>query len=114
MMHPPLLQRPTVIPDSSRPPGISKYACGTSQASSNRIPSFISVMKRRLPPSRATFLMKVGTMLTLSLVAKVSVTQVVEAPGTTSHVDRRSPGFDLYSRDKEQRLGRKLAFEFER
>jgi predicted Zn-dependent protease len=58
--------------------------------------------------------MKVGTILTLSLVAKVSVTQVLEGTGTASHVDRRSPGFDLYSRDKEQRLGRKLAFEFER
>lgn len=34
MMHPPLLERPTVIPDSSRSPGTSQYAGGTSQPTS--------------------------------------------------------------------------------
>jgi predicted Zn-dependent protease len=71
-------------------------------------------MKPRLPLPRTTFAMKVGVIFTLSLVANVSVTQVVEALGTTTHVDRRSRGFNLYSRHKEQRLGQKLSFEFER
>src|SRR6185369_12003015 len=105
MMHPPLLERPTVIPDSSRSPGTSQYPCGTSQpTSTSQYVFLLFVMKPRLPLSRTTFAMKVGVIFTLSLVANVSVTQVVEALGTTTHVDRRSRGFNLYSRHKEQRL----------
>jgi predicted Zn-dependent protease len=86
-------------------------------------------MKRRNPTLRTNFFTKL-VVIVIFMVGNLSLAQVFEGAGRTWHGDRRNTemseyeprawtgprmhkGLNLYSRDKEQKLGRKLAFDFE-